>query len=145
LIVNAIAGKMPAYVDTGLNIVHVEDVAEGHILAMEEGERGERYILGGQNMTLAEILGELAAISGRPAPRVRLPHGIVTPLAHISEAWARLTKAENPMLTRDGAKMAKKYMFFSSDKAKAKLGYNPGPAVEALRDAVEWFRAHNYC
>jgi len=145
VIVNALSGKMPAYVDTGLNIVHVDDVAEGHILAMENGIIGERYILGGENLTLAEILRELAAITGRPAPRVRLPHGVVMPLAHISEAWARLTRAENPMLTKDGVRMAKKFMFFSSAKAKARLGYSPRPAVEALRDAVEWFRGHHYC
>jgi len=145
VIVNALSGKMPAYVDTGLNIVHVDDVAVGHVLAMEKGTIGERYILGGENLTLAEILGKIALITGRPAPRVRLPHGIVMPLAHISEAWARLTKAENPMLTKDGARMAKKYMFFSSVKAEAQLGYSPRPAVEALRDAVEWFRGHHYC
>ncbi len=145
IIVNAVSGKMPAYVDTGLNIVHVDDVAEGHILAMEKGVVGERYILGGDNMTLAGILEQLAEITGRPAPRMRLPHGIVMPLAHVAEAWARLTKAQNPMLTKDGVRMAKKYMFFSSARAKAKLGYSPRPAAEALRDAVEWFRGHHYC
>ncbi len=145
VIVNAVTGKMPAYVDTGLNIVHVDDVAEGHILAMEKGVIGERYILGGQNMTLAEILDEIASITGRPAPRIRLPHGIVTPLAHISEAWARLTRAEDPMLTKDGAKMAKKYMFFSSARARKKLGYSPRPVAEALRDAILWFRENHYC
>jgi len=145
VIVKAVSGKMPAYVDTGLNIVHVDDVAAGHILAMERGGIGERYILGGQNMTLAEILGKIAAITGNAEPRVRLPHGLVMPLAHISEAWARLTKAKNPMLTKDGVKMAKKYMFFSSAKAEEKLGYSHRPAIEALREAIEWFRGHHYC
>ncbi len=144
LIVNALAGKMPAYVDTGLNIVHVDDVAEGHMLAMERGKVGERYILGGENLTLSEILGRIAAIAGIKAPRVRLPHGVVMPLAHVSEAWARLTGAKDPMLTKDGVKMARKYMFFSSRKAVEELGYSPRPAEEALKDAVTWFRENGY-
>lgn len=144
LIVNAVSGKMPAYVNTGLNIVHVDDVAEGHMLAFERGAVGQRYILGGTDMTLADILGELARISGRAAPRLCLPHGIVVPLAYISEAWARLTKSENPMVTKDGARMAKKYMFFRSTKAEEALGYRHRPAAEALRDAVEWFKENNY-
>ncbi len=144
LIVNAISGKMPAYVDTGLNIVHVDDVAEGHMLAFERGKTGERYILGGHDMRLAEILGKLAEISGRKAPRVCLPHGIVVPLAYICEAWARLANSGNPMVTKAGARMAKKYMFFRSDKAKAELGYAPRPSEDALRDAVIWFRENNY-
>jgi len=144
IIVNALAGKMPAYVDTGLNIVHVDDVAEGHILAMERGEVGSRYILGGENLTLSEILAKLAEIAGVKAPRVRLPHGLVMPLAHVSEAWARLTRAKAPMLTKDGVKMALKYMFFSIAKAERELGYSPRPAVEALRDAVKWFRENKY-
>ncbi len=144
LIVNALAGKMPAYVDTGLNIVHVDDVARGHLLAMERGEVGERYILGGENLTLSEILGRLAAIAHIKPPRVRLPHGLVMPLAHAAEAWARLSGAKDPMLTRDGVKMARKYMFFSSAKAEKKLGYRPRPADEALRDAVKWFQDNNY-
>ncbi len=144
LIVKAISGQMPAYVDTGLNIVHVDDVAEGHLLALERGKVGRRYILGGEDMTLAEILSELAAISGRAAPRICLPHGFVLPLAYIAEAWARLVKSKNPMLTRDGARMAKKYMFFSSDRAVAELGYSHRAAAEALRDAATWFRDNNY-
>ncbi|MFQ5353577.1 MAG: hopanoid-associated sugar epimerase [Thermodesulfobacteriota bacterium] len=144
LIVKAISGHMPAYVNTGLNIVHVDDVAEGHMLAFEKGEIGERYILGGENLTLSEILGELARISGRSAPRIRLPHGIVLPLAHLSEAWTRLVKGSDPMLTKDGARMAKKYMFFKSAKAGTMLGYSPGPAVAALSDAVKWFRENHY-
>lgn len=144
LIVNALAGKMPAYVDTGLNIVHVDDVAEGHVLAMERGRIGQRYILGGENLTLSEILERLATIGGRKPPRIRLPHGLVMPLAHVSEAWARLTGAKNPMLTKDGVKMARKHMFFTSRKAMEELDYRPRPAIEALRDAARWFRENNY-
>ncbi len=144
IIVNALSGKMPAYVDTGLNIVHVDDVAEGHVLAMERGEAGERYILGGENLTLSEILCMLASMAGVRAPRVRLPHGVVMPLAHVSEAWARLTGEKAPLLTKDGVRMSKKHMFFSSRKAEEELGYRPGPAEEGRRDAIEWFREHSY-
>jgi dihydroflavonol-4-reductase len=135
---------MPAYVDTGLNLVHVDDVAMGHLLAFERGTIGERYVLGAQNMTLKEILTKLAAITGGQAPRIRLPHNLVLPIAYVSEAWARLTHGNEPRVTLVGVRLAKKKMFFSSEKAKRVLGFNPRPIEEALRDAVDWFRRNGY-
>jgi dihydroflavonol-4-reductase len=143
MIVEAAAGRMPAFVDTGLNVVHVDDVAAGHLAAFERGAVGERYILGGENMTLREILGEIAAITGRPPPRVRLPHGLVLPIAYLAEAWARWRGGE-PFATVDGIRMARARMFFSSQKARDALGYRPRPAVEALADAVAWYRREGY-
>ena len=143
MIINAATGRMPAYVDTGLNVVHVDDVAEGHLLVFSKGKVGERYILGGHNMTLGEILIGIAAEVGRKPPRVKLPHGVVLPIAYVSEIWARLTGGE-PFATVDGVRMAKKKMFFSSAKAESELGYRARPAVEALRDALAWFRANGY-
>ena len=138
-----LAGRMPAFVDTGLNVVHVDDVAAGHLAAYERGAVGERYILGGENMTLREILGEIAAITGRRPPRVRLPHGLVLPIAYLAEVWARWRGGE-PFATVDGIRMARSRMFFSSQKARDALGYRPRPAVEALADAVEWYRREGY-
>ncbi len=140
MIRDAVFGKMPAYVDTGLNIVHVKDVAEGHLLAFEKGQIGERYILGSENMTLREILNEIAEITGRPPPRIRLPHNLVLPIACIMEAWARLTKTGEPQATVDGVRMSKKKMFFKSGKAERELGYQPQSAKKALKAAVEWFQ-----
>jgi dihydroflavonol-4-reductase len=136
---DAMLGRLPAYVDTGLNIVHVEDVAEGHWLAFERGLVGERYILGGYNMSLRDVLTEIADIAGRKPPKVRLPHGVVMPIAHISEAWARLT-GMNPIATVEEVRMSKKRMFFTSAKAERELGYTARPARLALEDAVRWFR-----
>lgn len=145
MILEAASGRMPAYVDTGLNLVHVDDVAYGHLLAFERGGQGRRYILGGSNLTLKEILDELALITGNPSPRFRIPHNLILPLAYVVEAWARLRKSRSePLLTADGVKLAKKLMFFSIDKAKSELGYHPRPAREALRDAVDWFREAGY-
>jgi len=144
IIVDALSGRMPAYVDTGLNLVHVDDVAIGHLLAFERGTIGERYVLGARNMTLKEILTELAAITGGQVPRIRLPHNLVLPIAYVSEAWAHLTHGNEPRVTLAGVRLAKKKMFFSSEKAKRVLGYNPRPIEEALRDAVDWFRQNGY-
>jgi dihydroflavonol-4-reductase len=143
LIVEAAAGRMPVFVDTGLNIVHVDDVAAGHLLAAERGKPGERYILGGDDMTLAEILREVALLAGRAPPRIRLPHNAIVPIAVLAEAFGRMTGRE-PFVTLDGLKMARKTMFFSSAKAKRELGYAPRPAREALADAVAWFREAGY-
>jgi dihydroflavonol-4-reductase len=143
MIVDAAAGRMPAYVDTGLNVAHVDDVAEGHMLALEKGVVGERYILGGENMTLREILGVVCAHVGRRPPRVKLPHDLLLPLAYGAEAVARMT-GRDPMVTVDGIRMAKKMMFFTCERAKRELGYSPRPAIEAIRDAVDWFREHGY-
>ncbi len=135
---------MPAYVDTGLNIVHVDDVAEGHVLALEKARVGDRFILGSENMTLREILEEVARITGRAAPRIRLPHKAVLPVAYAAEAWARVTGGTT-RITVDAIRMSEKLMYFSSVHAAEQLGYSPRPAREAIRDAVEWFRDHGYC
>lgn len=140
MVLDAITGRMPAYVDTGLNIVHVDDVADGHLLAMQRGEVGQRYILGGENLYLRDILIRLSEMSGQRAPRVRLPHGLVLPMAWISECWARLTNNDDPRLTVTGIRLARKLMFFSSERAKRELGYSPRSADEALHDAMVWFR-----
>ncbi len=139
MIADAAAGRMPAYVDTGLCVVHVDDVAEGHLLALEHGRIGEQYILGGENLTLRALLELVAQEAGRRPPRVRLSPGLLWPLALGCEAAARLTGVA-PLVTRDHLRMARKTMFFSSAKAIAELGYRPRPAREAVRDAVAWFR-----
>lgn len=140
MIAQAAAGKMPAYVDTGLNIVHVDDVAEGHLAAAARGIPGQRYILGGDDMSLREILTEIAALVGRRPPRIRLPRAAVYPVALAGETWARVTGGREPMATRDGLRMSKKKMFFSSAKAATTLGYTHRPAREALADAVAWLK-----
>ena len=144
MILNAASGRMPAYVDTGLNLVHVDDVAIGHLLAYKHGKIGQRYILGAHNMTLKEILTELAGITGNPGPRFRLPHNLILPIAYVSEAWARLIGDSEPLVTVDGVRLAKKTMFFSQEKAERELGFTTGPVIEALRDAVDWFRRNGY-
>ena len=143
LILDAAAGRIPAFVDTGLNVAHVDDVARGHLQAFEQGTIGERYILGGENMSLEEILRSVAAISGRKPPKLRLPHGLVMPVAYAAEAWARIFGGE-PLATVDGVKMSRKRMYFSCEKAERELGYSHRPADEAIRDAVEWFRQNGY-
>lgn len=143
MVLDAARGRMPAYVDTGLNVAHVDDVAEGHLLAFEQGQPGERYILGGTNQTLREILTLVASICDRRPPRIRLPHGVVLPIAYASELWARVTGRE-PVTTVDGVRLARKRMFFSTEKAVRELGYRPRPPRDALEDAVEWFRGHGY-
>jgi dihydroflavonol-4-reductase len=140
LILDAARGRMPAYVNTGLNLVHVDDVAAGHIAAFRRGEIGERYVLGGENLMLKEILTRIATMTGRRPPRIRLPQSAVMPVAHVSEFMGRLTGGWwQPMATVDGIKMSKKLMFFTSAKAERDLNYHPRPADEALRDAIDWF------
>ena len=143
IIVEAARGHMPAYVDTGLNLVHVDDVAEGHVLALEKGRIGERYILGGQDATLSQMLAGIAALSGRKAPTVRLPIAPLRPLAEVAEFVGRVTGRE-PFLTKDALTMASHHMYFSSAKAERELGYSARPYREALKDALEWFRARGY-
>jgi dihydroflavonol-4-reductase len=143
LIVEAARGQMPAFVDTGLNIVHVDDVAEGHLAAAENGRIGERYILGGENMALAEILAEVAQTAGRRPPRLRVPHSVLFPVAVGAELAARVT-GRDPFVTLDGVRMSRKKMYFSSEKASRELGYAPRPAREAIADAVGWFKANGY-
>ena len=139
LVLDAAAGRMPAYVDTGLNIVHVDDVAAGHLLAYERGKAGERYILGGQDMTLREILGLIATLVGRKPPRVRLPYGLVLPIAYLAEGYAKLS-GRSGRITLEGVRMSRKRMFFSSAKAQRELGYTSRPPVEAFNDAIRWYR-----
>ncbi|WP_426268933.1 hopanoid-associated sugar epimerase [Dyella kyungheensis] len=141
LVRDAMAGRMPAYVDTGLNVVHVDDVADGHWLAFKHGMVGERYILGGADLSLRELLFEIADIVGRPPPRWRLPHGAVMPVAYVAEAWARLS-GRPPIATVEEVRMSRKRMFFSSAKAERELGYAAGPVRLALEDAVAWFSLH---
>jgi len=139
IIVEAASGRMPAFVDTGLNLVHVDDVAGGHLLALQRGRIGQRYILGGENVTLARMLEMIAGLVGRRAPRVRLPRRAIYPIAFASEAIARFTGRE-PFATLDGLRMAKYRMFFTSAKAQSELGYTARPVIEALNDAIAWFR-----
>ncbi len=144
IIVDAASGRMPAYVDTGLNLVHVDDVAIGHLLALQHGQVGERYILGGCNMTLKEIFCAIATLTGQNPPKICLPHPLVFPIACMSEAWAHLVSRREPRVTLNGVRLARKRMFFSIEKAKHFLGFNPRPIEEALRDAVHWFRESGY-
>jgi len=144
MIVEAAAGRMPAFVDTGLNVVHVDDVAEGHLLAWKKGAIGERYIIGGENLTLAAILAEIATICWRKPPTIRIPRLAIMPIAVIAEGWTRLTGGDEPFVTIDGLRMAKKKMYYSSAKAERELGYHARPVSEAFADAVSWFRENGY-
>ena len=144
VIIDAASGRIPAYVDTGLNLVHVDDVAAGHLLAFTRGTIGERYILGAENMTLKELLTEVAIMAGQSPPKVRLPHNLILPVAYLAEAWARFIDGGEPLITVDGVRLAKKHMFFSSKRAERQLGFHPRPVEEALRDAVDWFQEHEY-
>lgn len=143
IIVDAAAGRMPAYVDTGLNLVHVDDVAVGHLEALERGRAGERYILGGRDMSLERILKVVAERRGRRPPRIRLPHWFVYPLAVGSEAVARVTKRE-PRVSLDGVRMSSKLMYFSSAKAERELGYQWRDPAEAVAEAIDWFEHNGY-
>jgi dihydroflavonol-4-reductase len=143
IIVEAARGRMPGYVDTGLNIVHVDDVALGHLLAAESGRIGRRYILGGENLSLAEILAEIAQLTGRRRPALKIPFAALLPIAAGAEAIARFTGRE-PFATMDGVRMSKKKMFFSSARAVEELGYAPRPARQAIADAIAWFKANGY-
>ena len=145
MIVEAASGRVPAYVDSGLNVVHVDDVATGHLLAFERGKLGERYVLGGEDMSLREVLNAVTAAAGRRPPRLRLPHGLVLPVAYAAEAWCRLSGGRDPFVTVDGVRMARKRMYYSSAKARRVLGYESGAARDALGDAVAWFRDNGYC
>lgn len=144
VIVEAASGRMPAFVDTGLNVAHVDDVAEGHVQAFRSGDLGERYVLGGDDMSLAEILAVVAEACGRRPPTLRLPRGLILPLAYAAEAWTRVSGGDEPFVTVDGLRMSRKRMFFSSAKAERALGYRHRPAAEAIRDAVAWFRDNGY-
>ena len=138
IIIECASGRMPAYVDTGLNLVHVDDVAEGHLAALRRGVIGERYILGGQNVGLRDMLAEIDRQVGRRAPRFRLPAAAVYPFAAASE-WIASFTGKEPFATRDGLKMAREYMFFDDAKARKDLGYTSRPYQEGIADALAWF------
>jgi dihydroflavonol-4-reductase len=143
IIVEAARGAMPAFVDTGLNLAHVDDIAEGHWLALTKGRIGERYILGGQDASLRDMLAAIAALTGRKAPTTNLPRAPLYPLAYGAEALARLTGKE-PFLSVDALKMARHHMYVTSAKAEAELGYRARPYSEGLQDALAWFRDAGY-
>ncbi len=139
IVTDFLAGKMPAFIDTGLNVVDVRDVAEGHLLACERGRVGERYILGAENLTLAQILQTLAKITGRKAPTVRIPYAVAWCAGACSTGWAGVT-GRPPRVPLNGVRMARKRMWVSHEKAVRELGFNPGPAEAALTCAVKWFQ-----
>src|SRR5450755_150930 len=144
IVLDFLKGDIPAFIDTGLNVVDARDVALGHLLACEHGRAGERYILGSENLTLAQILAKLAGIAGRPAPSLRLPYAAAYAAGVATTAWARVT-GKPPRAPLDAVRMARKKMFVSHAKAARELGFAPGPADGALRRAVEWFRDNGYC
>ncbi len=140
MILDAANGKLPAFVDTGLNVVHVDDVAEGHVLALEKGRTGESYVLGSENLMLRDLLALIARQANRKPPGIRLPVAPLMPVAWVMQRVAEIT-GKPPLMTPEVLRMARKKMFFSSDKAKHELGYAPRPAAEAVKDALAWFRA----
>jgi dihydroflavonol-4-reductase len=144
IILDFLRGKMPAFVDTGLNLVDVRNVAEGHLLAAERGRPGERYILGSENLTLEQILARLAKITGRPKPSFKIPYAVAYAAGVASTAWAKLT-GRPPRVPLEAVRMAKKKMFVSHAKASRELGYLPQPVDPALQRAVTWFRENGYC
>jgi dihydroflavonol-4-reductase len=143
IIIEAACGRIPGFVDTGLNLVHVDDVAAGHVAALRHGKTGERYILGGQNVLFSDILADIARIVGRRPPRLRVPHAMVVPVAYAAEALARLTGKE-PFATLDGVRMAKHRMFFTAAKAERELGFHARPYQAGIEEAVQWFRENGY-
>ena len=143
IIVEAASGKIPAFVDTGLNLVHVDDVANGHFLALERGVIGERYILGGENLSLQQMLADIAGLAGRKPPTIKLPRGPLYPLALGAELYAKFSGKE-PFVTVDGLRMSKNKMYFTSAKAERELGYRARPYGEGLSHALDWFRANGY-
>ncbi len=144
IVVDFLRGAMPAFLDTGLNVVYAGDVAEGHVLACERGRAGQRYILGGENLTLQQIFGKLQEVTGKPAPKTRIPYAVAYAAGVVSTGWAAVTGQE-PRAPLDGVRMARKKMWVRHDKAARELGYTARPAVEALRRAAEWFEANGYC
>jgi dihydroflavonol-4-reductase len=144
IIVDFLKGAMPAFVDTGLNLADAGDTAEGHLLAFERGRPGERYILGSENLTLEQIFQMLERISGVQAPKTRVPYALAYAAGVVSSGIARLT-GRTPLAPLDAVRMSRKKMFVTSEKAARELGFQPGPAEDALRRAVQWFRANGYC
>jgi dihydroflavonol-4-reductase len=144
IIVDFLNGRMFGYVNTGLNIVDVDVVAAGHLLAAERGRVGERYILGGENLTLKQVLDILADVSGRPPVRLRIPHWVALSFAYVDAGLARLNPGRTPTATPDKVRLSRRYEWFSAGKAMRELGLPESPAREAFRAAVEWYRAHGY-
>jgi dihydroflavonol-4-reductase len=143
IIVDFLRDRLPAFVDTGLNLVDVRDTALGHLLAAEKGRPGERYILGCENFTLEQILGRLSALSGKPAPTMKIPYAIAYAAGAITTALAQVT-GKPPLAPLEGVKMSRKKMFVTHAKAARELGFAPRPVEDALRRAIEWFRANGY-
>ena len=143
IIIEAAKGRIPAFIDTGLNLVHVDDVASGHLAALRHGKIGERYILGGQDVLFSQMLRDIAGLVGRRPARVRLPWRALIPVAFVAEAVANVTGRE-PFATLDGVYMAKYRMFFASTKAEQELGYRSRRYTEGIDDAVRWFRDAGY-
>ncbi|HET7912387.1 MAG TPA: hopanoid-associated sugar epimerase [Pseudolabrys sp.] len=143
IIVEAAKGRIPAFIDTGLNLVHVDDVASGHLAALRHGKIGQRYILGGENVLFSQMLKDIAGMVGRRAPWVRLPWRALVPVAFAAEAAAAITGRE-PFVTLDGVYLARYRMFFASTKAERELSYRPRPYIEGIEDALQWFRAAGY-
>jgi dihydroflavonol-4-reductase len=144
IVVDFLNRKFPAYVDTGLNLADVKEVARGHVLAMEKARPGERYILGGENLTLKQILDRLAALTALPAPSMKVPHAVAMAFAVLDQFFTGMVMGKEPRATIDAVKMGRKKMFASSAKAERELGYRVVPVEDALRRAVEWFQAHGY-
>ena len=144
VIVSFLRRKFPAYVDTGLNLVDVAEVARGHLAAAEKGRRGERYILGGENLTLKQILDRLSTISGLPSPRIRLPYALALATGAVDTLLRSTLLRREPRVVLDSVRMGRKKMYASSAKAERELGWNIVPVDDALRRAVEWFRTHGY-
>jgi dihydroflavonol-4-reductase len=143
IIVEAASGRIPGFVDTGLNLVHVDDVADGHLAALRRGAIGQRYILGGQDVFLADMLADIANLVGRRPPRWRIPRAAIVPMAYVAEGIARFTGRE-PLMTLDGLRMSEHHMFFSAAKAERELGFRARPYREALADAIKWFAQAGY-
>lgn len=144
IIMDFLARKFPAYVDTGLNVVDVKEVARGHLLAMEKARPGRRYILGGENLTLKQILDRLAALTGLPSPKVKVPHAVAMGFAVFDQFFTGMVLRREPRATVDAVRMGRKKMFASSARAEQELGYKVVSVDDALRRAVEWFQAHGY-
>ena len=143
IIVDFVNGKLPAYLDTGLNLIAVEDCARGHILAAQKGQVGARYILGNCNLTLREIFVMLERITGRPAPKVRLPYWPILLAAYANAGIARITGRE-PLIPLAGVQMARNFMYFDASRAVHELGLPQTPVEAALERAVDWFMANGY-
>jgi dihydroflavonol-4-reductase len=144
IVVDFLNRKFPAYVDTGLNLVDVDEVARMHVAALERGQPGERYILGGENLSLKQILDKMSAITGLPSPTMKVPHAVAMAFAFLDETFTGRLRGKEPRATVEAVRMGKKKMYASSAKAERDLGFRILPVYAALRSAIDWFRAHGY-